>query len=131
MKILLVGCGRMGGAMVRGWRDMHHVLVFDPMIDAAPDGAERLESLEGLRADDATTVVLAVKPQMFAEAALALRPARGALFVSIMAGITLERLDVALGCHGRAVRTMPNTPAAIGRGVTAAVAARSRGLDSA
>src|SRR5687768_17060988 len=113
MKILLVGCGRMGGAMARGWRDVHQVLVFDPMIDAAPDGTERLESLDGLGGDEAFAVVLAVKPQMFADVAPALRPlaASGALFVSLMAGITLERMEIALDCHGRAVRTMPNTPA--------------------
>jgi len=124
MTILLVGCGRMGGAMVRGWRGSHHILVHDPMIDAAPNGAERVESLDDLAADAELVVVLAVKPQIFSDVAPALRPlaARGALFVSLMAGITLDRLDVALGARGRVVRTMPNTPAEVGRGITAAVA---------
>lgn len=124
MPLLLIGCGRMGGALARGWRGVHRVLIFDPMIDATPEGAERIESLDELTMDGDWTVVLAVKPQMFADVAPALRPlaAGGALFVSIMAGITLAGLDAALGGCRRAVRTMPNTPAAIGRGITAAVA---------
>ncbi len=113
--------------MARGWRGAHRVLVFDPLAAALPDGAERLDSLDAVDqavADGAAlAVVLAVKPQVFPAIAQSLRPlaARDALFVSIMAGITLAGLGDALG-SGRVVRTMPNTPAAIGRGITAAVA---------
>ncbi|MEG3179309.1 pyrroline-5-carboxylate reductase [Sphingomonas sp. LT1P40] len=125
MNVLLVGCGRMGGAMARGWNGAHRVLVFDPMAATLPDGAERVQSLYAVDVDGELAVVLAVKPQVFPGIGESLRPlARAdALFVSIMAGITLTGLGDALG-SGRVVRTMPNTPAAIGQGITAAVAGR-------
>lgn len=125
MKVLLVGCGRMGAAMARGWNGAHRVLVFDPLASVLPDGAEPVDSLDAVEADEALIVVLAVKPQVFPTIAASLRPLarHDALFVSIMAGITLDGLKDALG-SGRIVRTMPNTPAAIGQGITAAVAGR-------
>lgn len=125
MNVLLVGCGRMGGAMARGWNGAHRVLVFDPMAAELPEGAERVTSLDDIEVEGELAVVLAVKPQVFPSIGESLRPlARAdALFVSIMAGITLTGLGDALG-SGRVVRTMPNTPAAIGQGITAAVAGR-------
>jgi len=122
MDILLIGCGRMGGAMARGWEGRHRVFVHDPMVDHLPAGAERVAALDTFEAGDDLAVVLAVKPQMFASLAGALKPlgARSLLAVSIMAGIPLAALGEALG--ERVVRAMPNTPAAIGKGITAAVA---------
>ncbi len=124
MTILLVGCGRMGSALARGWAGRHRVLVFDPMAGELPDGTERATTLKDIEAANRLTIVLAVKPQVFGSLAQDLRDlaARDALFVSIMAGITLKRLSNALG-SARVIRAMPNTPAAIGRGITAAVAA--------
>lgn len=112
----------MGGAMARGWQGKHRVLVFDPMIDAVPPGTERVDALDAVDVEGDLAVVLAVKPQMFGSIADMLQPlrARGVLAVSIMAGITLDALGTALG--DRVVRAMPNTPAAIGKGITAAVA---------
>lgn len=123
MTILMVGCGRMGSALARGWAGRHRVLVFDPMAGELPDGTERAVTLDGIETADELTVVLAVKPQVFGSVAQDLRAlaARDALFVSIMAGITLGGLSDALGST-RVIRAMPNTPAAIGRGITAAVA---------
>ncbi len=74
-------------------------------------------------------LVIAVKPQTFRDAGPALRPLIGAstLVVSIMAGITIAVLDEV--CGGRIVRAMPNTPAAIGRGITVAVAAKGVNAD--
>lgn len=125
MDVLLVGCGRMGGAMARGWRGAHRVLVFDPMATELPEGAERIDTLADVEPGGDLAVVLAVKPQVFPAIGESLRPlaARDALFVSIMAGITLRGLGDALN-SGRLVRTMPNTPAAIGQGITAAIAGR-------
>lgn len=115
----------MGGAMARGWNGAHRVRVFDPLAAELPAGAERVAALDAVETADDLVLVLAVKPQVFPAIAPALRPlaANGALVVSIMAGITLAGLGEALG-SARAVRTMPNTPAAIGRGITAAVAGR-------
>lgn len=122
MTILLIGCGRMGGAMARGWVGGRRVLVHDPLAADVPGGIERVASLDDVAVDGPLSIVLAIKPQAFDAVAGALRPlaARGALFLSIMAGITIGRLEAGLGT-GRIVRAMPNTPAAIGRGISAAV----------
>lgn len=122
MTILLVGCGRMGSAMAKGWIGRERVLVHDPAAQP-PEGAEPLEVIDPAKLPDDLIVVLAVKPQIFASVAPVLRPLaeRGALVLSIMAGVTLAGLQDALGGNGRIVRTMPNTPAAIGAGITAAV----------
>ena len=122
MDILLVGCGRMGGAMARGWEGRHRVFVHDPMVEDMPAGAERVAALDAFEPGDDLAVVLAVKPQMFVSVAAALKPlrTRSLLAVSIMAGIPLAALGEAMG--DRVIRAMPNTPAAIGKGITAAVA---------
>jgi pyrroline-5-carboxylate reductase len=71
----------------------------------------------------ASTLVVALKPQMFREAGPALKAfvAPSTLLVSIMAGTTIASITEI--CGGSVVRAMPNTPAAIGRGITVAVAA--------
>jgi pyrroline-5-carboxylate reductase len=122
MNILLIGSGRMGGAMARAWIADHRVLVFDPAAPT-PVGADRVGVLAAANLPDELIVVLAVKPQIFPELAPSLKmlAARGTLFVSIMAGITLAGLGAALGGSECVVRAMPNLAAAIGRGITAAV----------
>lgn len=130
MDVLLIGCGRMGSAMARGWEGRHHVFVHDPAVECLPPGVERVASLDGFEGsgEGELAIVLAVKPQIFASLAGALKPfgARGALAVSIMAGISLATLGDVLGA--RVVRAMPNTPAAIGKGITAAVAGAGIGV---
>lgn len=120
----------MGSAMARGWIGARRVLVYDPMIAQPPPGTERVASLDEVVADD-LVVVLAVKPQSFASLATQLQPLarQNALFVSIMAGVTTLALGEALGASERIVRAMPNTPAAIGRGITAAVCAAQVNAD--
>jgi len=124
--IVLAGAGKMGGAMLTGWLagglDAKRVVVVEP------HPADEIKALaaKGVRlnpADKATagTLVMAVKPQMFREAGPALKPFVGAstLVVSIMAGTKISALEEV--CGGMVVRAMPNTPAAIGRGITVAV----------
>jgi pyrroline-5-carboxylate reductase len=130
--VILAGAGKMGGALLSGWLaqglDPKRVAVVDPHLS---DDILALEA-RGVRlnpaitaADDVAALVLAVKPQTFGDAGPALRPLIGpkTLVVSIMAGTTIAVLDAV--CGGNAVRAMPNTPAAIGRGITVAVAAKS------
>ncbi|UFN50886.1 pyrroline-5-carboxylate reductase [Roseomonas sp. OT10] len=124
--VLLVGCGKMGGAMLSGWlaRGVSQAIAVDPYtpVDAYP-GAQLLRSLDQVPADFAPqAVVLAIKPQEAPNALPALaRFARdGALFVSIMAGRTVAGMTSLLGGEAAVVRAMPNTPAAIGQGFTAA-----------
>lgn len=131
MTVLLIGCGRMGGALARGWRDKEEVAVFDPA--AAPlDGVKMLDSLSEAEAlPRPLTVVLAVKPQILGGVLPSLLPfaEAGALIISVAAGATLQMMAAALGPEALIVRTMPNTPAAVGRGITAAVAPANVGDD--
>ena len=129
--IVLAGAGKMGGAMLSGWLaqgfDATRVVVFEPQ----PSDDIRAHLAKGVRlnpsAHDRGTIaafVVALKPQAFREAGPALKPYVDAatLVVSIMAGTTIASLNEVLGGH--IVRAMPNTPAAIGRGITVAVAAK-------
>jgi pyrroline-5-carboxylate reductase len=125
--ILLVGCGRMGGAMLVGWREqgLSPSVAVDPSAEAAARaGADLivLAGADGLDPDFApAAVVLAVKPQN-AAATLPLyrRYAGRAVFLSIMAGRTLGGMATLLGPDAQIVRAMPNTPAAVRQGITVA-----------
>lgn len=128
--IVLAGAGKMGGALLTGW--LKAGLAADRIAAVEPQPSAEITALasQGLRLNPAAgaigqvaALVIAVKPQMFAAAAPALKPfvAAGTLVVSIMAGTTIAR--IAASCGGAVVRAMPNTPAAIGRGITVAVPA--------
>ncbi|MEQ1617951.1 MAG: pyrroline-5-carboxylate reductase [Terricaulis sp.] len=129
--VALVGAGAMGGALVRGWCEAVRrgggltLTVVEPNFD--PELQCELENVGAvLNPPDAGPVdvlVLAVKPQAFAEAAAAARRFVGenTCILSIMAGVQMEKLARALGSE-RVVRAMPNLPARIGRGITAYVA---------
>lgn len=128
--VVLAGAGKMGGALLTGW--LAQGLDGCDLAVIEPHPSEEIAALtaRGVRINashrdvgSVSTLVLAVKPQMFREAAPALRAYVGpnTLVVSIMAGTTIA--SIALACGGAVVRTMPNTPAAIGRGITVAVAA--------
>jgi pyrroline-5-carboxylate reductase len=130
--IALAGAGKMGGAMLAGWLarglDPKHVVVIEPQ----PSGEIGALAATGVRLNPSAndvggidTLVVAVKPQSFRDAGATLKPLTGpsTLVVSIMAGTTIAALEAV--CGGMVVRAMPNTPAAIGRGITVAVAARN------
>ena len=129
--ILLVGCGKMGSAMLAGWRAQgiaaDDVVVVEPAEALAADLAERhgvrvvggaSESPEGFMP---ATVIFAVKPQMMDVAApdYADFIRGGALALSIAAGKDLRYFEELFGETSAIVRTMPNPPAAVGRGITA------------
>jgi pyrroline-5-carboxylate reductase len=126
--IVLAGAGKMGGALLAGWLarglDACDVAVIEPH----PSAETRALTARGVRINPSSqdlgaiaALVIAVKPQTFREAGSALRPliGPGTLVLSIMAGTTIA--DIAEVCGGSVVRAMPNTPAAIGRGITVAV----------
>ena len=125
--LVLVGAGKMGGAMLEGWL----ALGLDPAKVAIQEPQPAPEIVElaarGVRINpaavgDASVIVIAVKPQVAAEVVPGLkalvRP--GTVAVSVMAGKTICFLEGALG-DCAIVRSIPNTPAAIGRGITVAV----------
>lgn len=130
MTVLMIGCGRMGSALTRGWVG-REVLAYDPAVELLPPGVRRVESLDLASLPEELIVFLAVKPQLFADVAPLVAPiaARGDMLVSIMAGTPLATLSQQLGGTSRLVRAMPNTPVAIGRGITAAIGCA--GVDAA
>ena len=121
----------MGGAMLTGWLagGLDASRVDGGRAAPRPTRSSALAA-KGVRlnpkdAGTADTLVVAVKPQMFREAGPALKKLVGpnTLVVSIMAGTNIAALEEV--CGGMVVRAMPNTPAAIGRGITVAVAAKN------
>jgi pyrroline-5-carboxylate reductase len=119
----------MGGAMLRGWLALGfppaQIHVIDPQLapDVAALCAEKGVQI-GSPSQVPAVVVLAVKPQMLDAGAEAAAPHIGTdtLVLSIIAGKTIANILERLPRAGAVVRAMPNTPAAIGRGITGAVA---------
>ena len=132
--IALIGAGKMGGALIEGWLrlglDPRKVAVLEPeplphIAALASRGVRLNPGAETLRQAD--VIVIAIQPQAAGEALAALAPdiSSSALIVSIMAGRTLRFLFATFPKTKAMVRAMPNTPAAIGRGITVAVAAKA------
>jgi pyrroline-5-carboxylate reductase len=129
---LLIGFGNMGQALARGWLAHGRAAGSIGVVDTAAAARAAAEKL-GIRASERVgaasgpapeVVVLAVKPAQVGAAVAELAPlARGAVFLSIAAGKTIAQLEAAgLSSRAAIVRAMPNTPAAIGQGITALVA---------
>jgi pyrroline-5-carboxylate reductase len=125
--LLLVGCGRMGSAMLSGWREqgLRASFAVDPAPEAARHAGADLTVVTEPGALPASfapaAVVFAVKPQNAAETLPAYRQYAGkAVFLSIMAGRTIPGMRALLSETAAIVRAMPNTPAAVRQGVTVA-----------
>jgi pyrroline-5-carboxylate reductase len=136
--LVLVGAGRMGGALLEGWLsvglDPARIAVFDP----TPSPELKEDTLAGVRLNPIAAevrgpevLVLAIKPQMLESAAplFADLAAPGTLLVSILAGRTIADLARAVPGAGAIVRAMPNLPASVGQGATA-LAADSRASEA-
>ncbi|KPP85168.1 MAG: pyrroline-5-carboxylate reductase [Rhodobacteraceae bacterium HLUCCO07] len=123
--LVLLGCGKMGSAMLMGWLagglPPGSVYVRDP----APSDWLRGTGVH-LNTDlpvEPAIVLIAVKPQMMAEALPVLLPMGNGetLFLSVAAGTSIATYERVLGAESPIIRAMPNTPAAIGRGITAII----------
>lgn len=126
--VLVVGCGHMGGAMVRQWMThssytLHILNPSKPKADIASKIESHSENVEGFKDIHFDIVVLAVKPQIIIDVAKTLRPVldENTLVISIAAGVTLSSLQAALPHQQPIIRCMPNLPSSIGAGVTAFV----------
>jgi pyrroline-5-carboxylate reductase len=129
-RLVLVGAGKMGGAMAQGWLDAGlapsslTILEPYPSSEIASLGATRGVALNSPSAAPPEMLVLATKPQSLDQVApqIATLAADRTLVLSILAGKTIANLTARLPQVRAVVRAMPNLPAAIGRGVTAAFA---------
>ncbi len=133
-KLLLVGAGNLGGALLRGWIDNGiepaQIVVQDPgppdhMVDLmTAHNIDCVASAFDHNHENFSVVVVAVKPQIMDAVLPGVQPFAGnsTVFLSVAAGKTIEYFEAGLGENAALVRTIPNTPAAIGRGITAAYA---------
>lgn len=125
--LALVGAGKMGSAMLEGWLALGLAPKAVTVIEPNPSPellalARRGISVNPEKAGPQSVLIVAVKPQVAADVLRQVAPLAGehTLAVSVMAGKTLAFLQAALP-KAKIVRAMPNTPAAIGRGITVAV----------
>ncbi|RKF16095.1 pyrroline-5-carboxylate reductase [Roseovarius spongiae] len=123
--LVLLGCGKMGSAMLQGWLSDGLPPGSVWVIDPAP--SDWLQGV-GVRLNEdlpeaPAIVLIAVKPQMMGDALPAIAAMGGGdtLFVSVAAGTSIAAFEEALGDDSPIVRAMPNTPAAVGRGITAII----------
>ncbi|MBI3440270.1 MAG: pyrroline-5-carboxylate reductase [Proteobacteria bacterium] len=124
LNVLLVGCGKMGGALARRWRESgmcRQLVIIDPQ-------STDVKSLQDVPTGfQPQVVVFAVKPQTLNDVIKDYAPfsKAGVLFVSIAAGKPVAFFEGHLGTQAKIVRSMPNLPAAIGQGITVAYANRN------
>lgn len=123
--LVLLGCGKMGSAMLAGW--LERGLPASSVYVSDPYPSDWVESTgvhinTGFPADPAIALI-AVKPQMMGEALPALRALGGGntIFVSIAAGTPIAAFEAEFGAATPIIRAMPNTPAAISKGITAMI----------
>ncbi len=127
--LVLVGAGKMGGAMLEGWlkggADPKKIVAFDP---APPPEMKSFLERHGIRLNpdvntvtDAEVIVIAVKPQVMEDVlpGVTSMGVSNPLILSVAAGKTIASFERHFGKHAAVIRTIPNTPAAVGRGITA------------
>src|SRR5947209_4093336 len=133
--VVLIGAGRMGCALLRGWlanSAASRILVIEPkpsdeLRGWARTGAVNLSPAIPPVCANADAIVLAMKPQVIKAERELLQNVGSAnsLLISIAAGVTTSFLSEALGGGNRLIRAMPNTPGAIGQGITVLYADRA------
>ncbi len=136
--LVLVGCGNMGSALLKGWLDAglspDAVYIIDPMLAESTERSDvfRQIKVKNIVAEAASlpsglkarTILVAIKPQMMSVVLPTLIPIMGdaTFLVSVAAGTTIANFETYLGSGVQVIRTMPNTPAAVGAGMTGLVA---------
>lgn len=133
-RLLLIGCGNMGGAMLTGWLAAgiapSRFTIVDPVLDHAPDGVRLLTEIGELGPERFDALLLGIKPQLLDEVAPSLEPlvAKDVVLLSVLAGVELGTLAELFPRAQSIARIMPNLAAAIGK---SPVALAHRGLASA
>lgn len=123
--LVLLGCGKMGSAMLQGWLADGLPPGSVHVIDPKPSDWLKAQGvhINSVLPTSPAIVLIAVKPQMMGDALPAIQTmANGnTLFLSVAAGVTLETYETTLGADSPIIRAMPNTPAAVSRGITALI----------
>lgn len=126
--LVLLGCGKMGSALLAGWLKSGLLLESVYVLDPNPSDWVKALETQGLNLNTDLPIspiicVVAVKPQMMGAALprLAALGNRDTIFLSIAAGTPIAAFEAALGSKTPIVRAMPNTPAAVGHGITAII----------
>ena len=131
-KIGFLGAGNMAGALIKGMLSAKLYRPQDIIVsDVQPEQLRKMKrayKVDGVKSNqavvrEASTIVLAVKPQILPQVLEEVGPevTKHKLFISIAAGVPLRRLEAGLGGNARVVRVMPNTPALLGKGIAAIV----------
>jgi len=130
--LVLVGAGKMGGAMLEGWlkggADASRIVALDPSpppeVRAVIEGAGVRLNPDVSTIRDAEVVIIAVKPQLMEDVlpGVVSLNASKPLILSVAAGKTIASFERHFGADAAVIRTIPNTPAAVGRGITAMAA---------
>ena len=122
MSLLMIGCGKMGGALLEQWitKTQHAITIITPSMQPAPANVTQLPSIEGIKGNTFDIIVIAIKPQLIKTVLPAYRSylAEGGCIVSIAAGYSIASIEKLIGPQP-IIRIMPNLPAKIGRGVSA------------
>ncbi|WP_238370040.1 pyrroline-5-carboxylate reductase [Heliomarina baculiformis] len=123
--LVLLGCGKMGSAMLAGWLKQGLPATSVWVLDPNPSDWVKAQGVH-VNADlpeDPAIVLIAVKPQMMGEALPSMKALGNGttLFVSVAAGTPLSAFEAILGENTPIIRAMPNTPAAVGRGISAII----------
>jgi pyrroline-5-carboxylate reductase len=134
MTVLLIGAGRMGSALLKGWRagKIGPIIVVEPKPSAEIRRLARTKAItlvaapSQVKAKKIAACIVAIKPQVLKGEApsLVAIAESGTLMISIAAGTSVAALQKAWGKKARIIRAMPNTPGAIGHGITGLYAAK-------
>jgi pyrroline-5-carboxylate reductase len=120
MDILIVGCGKMGGALLSGWvKGDEQFTIVDPALEKTLDGVRLVRERDDLGEARFDAIIVAIKPQLIDKVMPGYDAllAEGGYVLSIAAGASISRLATAMG-GAPVIRVMPNLPAAIGKGVS-------------
>ena len=124
--LVLLGCGKMGSALLKGW--LADGINAKSINIIEPNPTKWLKKIPEINLNKKlpeapAVVVLAVKPQMMKEALSKIKKLRDTetIFLSIAAGSTIYMFEGELGAHSKIIRAMPNTPASVNKGITALI----------
>ena len=124
--LVLLGCGKMGSALLKGW--LADGINAKSINIIEPNPTKWLKKIPQINLNKKlpeapAVVVLAVKPQMMKEALSIIKKLRDTetIFLSIAAGSTIHMFEGELGAHSKIIRAMPNTPASVNKGITALI----------